>query len=155
MIVFAHTKYKKRFAQFKRGVLILKILIIPGDGIGPEITAATRMAVDAIVAKYQLEIDVQEADCGLARLKRYGTTLRDEDLECAKTVDGVILGPMSIQDYPSPAEGGVHVTATLRSALELYANIRPSYLPPGNSGKSLSDGSRHCTRKLRGFLRRS
>ena len=113
----------------------MKILVVPGDGIGPEITVATLKAVDAIVAKYQLELDVQEADCGLASLKRYGTTLRGEDLERAKTVDGVILGPMSIQDYPSPAEGGVHVTATLRSALELYANIRPSYLRPGIPAK--------------------
>lgn len=106
----------------------MKILVIPGDGIGPEITAATLQVIEALKKKYALDIHLEQADCGLVGLEKHGTTLRDEDIERAKCADGVVLGPMSIQEYPSPAEGGVHVTATLRNELDLYANIRPSYV---------------------------
>jgi isocitrate dehydrogenase (NAD+) len=109
----------------------LKILIMPGDGIGPEITAATRVVIDALAAKYRLDITLEEADSGLVSFKRHGATLRNEDLARAKAADGVILGPMSIQEYPPRDKGGVHVTATLRKELALYANIRPSYVRRG------------------------
>jgi isocitrate/isopropylmalate dehydrogenase len=109
----------------------VKILFVPGDGIGPEITAATLNVVEALQRKFGLDIEIEHADCGLASVKRYGTTLRDEDMERARRADGVVLGPMSIREYPPRDAGGVHVPAAFRRELDLYANIRPSYVRPG------------------------
>ena len=109
----------------------MKILMVPGDGIGPEIAAATLHVVKALEKKFALSVEIEHAECGLASVKRYGTTLRDEDMERARRSDGVVLGPMSIREYPPRDAGGVHVPATFRRELDLYANIRPSYVRPG------------------------
>lgn len=109
----------------------MKLVVVPGDGIGPEITSATMKAIHALERRYGLELDVQELQSGLASLQRHGVTLREEDIEAARAADGVILGPMSVKEYPPPERGGIHVPAHYRSALQLYANVRPAYTRPG------------------------
>lgn len=109
----------------------MKILVVPGDGIGPEITAATLAVVEALDKRFRLDVEIEQAPCGLESVRLYGTTLRDEDMERARRADGVVLGPMSIQEYPDRDKGGVHVPAAFRRELDLYANIRPSYVRPG------------------------
>ena len=109
----------------------MDLLIVPGDGIGPEITAVTTEALRALDRRFNLGLRLREADAGLASFERHGTTLRDEVMDAALAADGVILGPMSTLDYPSPEHGGVPVPATFRRRLELYANIRPSYVRAG------------------------
>jgi len=109
----------------------LDILIVQGDGIGPEITQATLKVTAALQKKYGLDMRLEHADCGLAALKRRGVTVNDEDIERAGKADGVVLGPMSVREYPPVEKGGVNVPATFRTRLELYANIRPSYVRPG------------------------
>jgi isocitrate/isopropylmalate dehydrogenase len=109
----------------------VKILVIPGDGIGPEITQASLAAVSALTDRLGLDLTIEQAPCGLESLGKYGTTLRPEDLERARQADGVILGPMSVRDYPAVNDGGVNVSSVLRQELDLYANIRPSYTRPG------------------------
>jgi len=109
----------------------LDILIVQGDGIGPEITGATLTVVAALQKKFGLDLRLEHADCGLVSLKQRGVTVRDEDIENAKKADGVVLGPMSVREYPPVEQGGVNVPATFRTRLELYANIRPSYVRPG------------------------
>lgn len=102
----------------------MKILVVPGDGIGPEITQASLAALDAVQKKYKLKLDLSEADCGLRSLKKRGVTLRDEDIERARQADGVILGPMSVREYPPPEQGGINVPAQFCTRLGLYTNIR-------------------------------
>ena len=109
----------------------MKILIVQGDGIGPEITGATLTVVGALQKKFGLDLKLDHADCGLVSLKKHGITVRDEDIERAKQADGVVLGPMSVREYPPVDKGGVNVPAAFRTRLELYANIRPSYVRPG------------------------
>ncbi|HET9404225.1 MAG TPA: isocitrate/isopropylmalate family dehydrogenase [Burkholderiales bacterium] len=109
----------------------MDILIVQGDGIGPEITNATLTAVSALRKKFGLDLRLEHADCGLVSLKKHGVTVRDADIESAKKADGVVLGPMSVREYPAVEKGGVNVPATFRMRLELYANIRPSYVRPG------------------------
>ena len=109
----------------------MDILIVPGDGIGPEITRATLTAVEALQKRFSLDLRLEHADCGLASLRKRGVTIRDEDIERARRADGVVLGPMSAREYPAPEKGGINVPATFRTRLELYANIRPSYVRPG------------------------
>ena len=111
--------------------MALDILIVQGDGIGPEITHATLTVVEALQKKFGLDLRLEHADCGLVSLRKRGVTVRDEDIERAKQADGVVLGPMSVREYPAVEKGGVNVPATFRTRLELYANIRPSYVRPG------------------------
>ena len=109
----------------------MDILIVQGDGIGPEITGATLAAMAALQKKFGLDLRLEHADCGLVSLKQRGVTVRDEDIEKAKKADGVVLGPMSVREYPPVEKGGINVPAAFRTRLELYANIRPSYVRPG------------------------
>jgi 3-isopropylmalate dehydrogenase len=103
----------------------MKILVLPGDGIGPEITAATLKVLQVVDTQVGLGLSFEEQDIGLATLKSQGTTLPDTVMERVPQVDGVILGPVSHYEYPSRQEGGINPSGELRVKFELYANIRP------------------------------
>jgi 3-isopropylmalate dehydrogenase len=103
----------------------VKLLLLPGDGIGPEISAATREVLTALDARFGLGIEIEEREIGLASLATAGTTLPGDVLTRIPQVDGVVLGPVSHYDYPPRAQGGINPSAELRTVFELYANIRP------------------------------
>ena len=109
----------------------MRLLLLPGDGIGPEIAAASRRVLDALDARFYLGIELVERDIGFAALDKHGTTLPDDVLAIAREVDGTILGPISHLDYPARDKGGVNVSAAFRGKLDLYANVRPSRTRPG------------------------
>jgi 3-isopropylmalate dehydrogenase len=111
----------------------MDILILSGDGIGPEIAAATRRVLEAADAAFGLGLAFEERDIGFAALKVDGTTLPEPVRERARAVAGVVLGPVSHLDYPPRAEGGLNPSGELRIALDLYANIRPARARPGLS----------------------
>jgi isocitrate/isopropylmalate dehydrogenase len=100
----------------------MRILALPGDGIGPEITAATLRMLDAL----KLDLQVETADIGLKSLADQGSTLPDAVMARIPQVQGVILGPVSHLDYPSRDKGGINPSSELRVKLDLYANIRPN-----------------------------
>jgi 3-isopropylmalate dehydrogenase len=104
----------------------LRILVLEGDGIGPEITAATLTVLEAAQRALPFDIAFERADIGFAALKQHGTTLPDAVVEQAKRADGVILGPVSHNDYPPRDKGGLNPSGELRKRLDLYANIRPA-----------------------------
>ena len=99
--------------------------MLPGDGIGPEISAATRDVLLALDERFGLGIEIEQREIGLASLAAAGTTLTDDVMARVPQVDGVILGPVSHYDYPPRAEGGINPSAELRTVFELYANVRP------------------------------
>jgi Isocitrate/isopropylmalate dehydrogenase len=103
----------------------MRILVLSGDGIGPEITAATTKVLQVVDAQAGLGLKLEEHDIGLATLKSQGTTLPDTVMQRIPQVDGVILGPVSHYEYPSRHEGGINPSGELRVRFELYANIRP------------------------------
>jgi len=104
----------------------VKILILPGDGIGPEIMAATVAALGALNDKFALKLDFEERAVGLKALEAEGSTLSDDLLGRIRDAEGTVLGPADTYAYPPPGDGGVNPSATIRKALDLYANIRPS-----------------------------
>ena len=115
----------------------LKLLCLPCDGIGHEITAATLSVLDTVVSELDLQIFIEHELVGFDSHKKYGTTLRDELLVRAHTeFDGVILGPMSTMDYPSVSEGGRNVSGGFRVGLDLYANVRPAKSRPSIQNKA-------------------
>jgi 3-isopropylmalate dehydrogenase len=108
----------------------MRILVLPCDGIGPEITSAAMAALTAADRKFGLNLSFDYDDVGFVSLEKYGTTLRDEVLEKAKTYDGIILGTQSHADHPAPEKGGRNVSAGFRIGLDLYANVRPARTRP-------------------------
>ena len=109
----------------------MKLLVLPGDGIGPEITRATVDVLDAASRKFDLHLEYEYRDIGFAALEKQGTTLPEGVLERAREVDGILLGPISHLDYPARDKGGVNVSAAVRVKLDLYANVRPARSRPG------------------------
>eukprot|EP00048_Salpingoeca_helianthica_P020940 m.9419 g.9419 ORF g.9419 m.9419 type:complete len:369 (+) comp5409_c0_seq1:35-1141(+) len=105
---------------------VFRVLVCPGDGIGPEITKAAVRALQKATALEGVQVALEYEDVGFASLKTHGTTLREEVLEHARKVDGIILGPQSHASYPPPEQGGRNVSAGFRIGLDLFANIRPA-----------------------------
>jgi isocitrate/isopropylmalate dehydrogenase len=104
----------------------LRLCVMPGDGIGPEITAATLAVLREADRLLQLGLAFEEVTIGHAALKRDGTTFPEAAFESAKAADGIILGPVSHNEYPPVEEGGINPSGALRKRLDLYANIRPA-----------------------------
>ena len=103
----------------------MRFVVLPGDGIGPEISEATIQVLEVLNSKLSLGITFETHEIGLSRLAKDGSTFPDEVLEAARAADGIILGPVSHSDYPARDKGGINGSAHLRVQLDLYANIRP------------------------------
>jgi 3-isopropylmalate dehydrogenase len=108
----------------------MKFLVLPCDGIGPEIVAASVQVLQAANQRFNLGITLDHDLVGFDSLKQHGTTLRQKVLDQARSYDGVILGTQSHADYPAPEKGGRNVSAGFRIGLDLYANVRPARTRP-------------------------
>jgi len=104
----------------------MKIVVMPGDGIGPEIVAATEQVLRLLSDRFALALELERHDIGLAPLAKAGTTFPAEVLERCRAADGIVLGPVSHAQYPPRAQGGINPSGELRIRLDLFANIRPS-----------------------------
>jgi 3-isopropylmalate dehydrogenase len=100
-----------------------RIVLLPGDGIGPEIVAAARRVLDALG-----EFDYEEHLIGGASIDAHGSALTDEVLEACRGADAVLLGAVGGPKWdttdpraPRPEQG----LLGLRKGLGLYANLRP------------------------------
>ncbi len=108
-----------------------KILILPGDGIGPEIVAQAVKVLEKLQGQ-GLDIELDEAPVGGAAIDATGVPLPDETLEKAKAADAVLLGAVGGPKWESldiairPEKG----LLGLRSGLGLFANLRPALLYP-------------------------
>jgi isocitrate/isopropylmalate dehydrogenase len=114
--------------------MTIKLLLLEGDGIGPEITAAARTVLTAADAQFGLNLVFETADIGFTALAAHGPTIPDAVIAQAKVADGVILGPVSHNSYPPAVAGGLNPSGVLRKALDLYANIRPARTRGGFMG---------------------
>jgi homoisocitrate dehydrogenase len=97
----------------------LRILTIPGDGIGREVIPA---AVE-VLRTTGLPLSFEEADAGWTCFQARGTSLPDETLAGARAADAVLFGAVASPSHPVP--GYRSPIVALRRALDLYANIRP------------------------------
>ncbi|MBT6220453.1 MAG: isocitrate/isopropylmalate dehydrogenase family protein [Rhodospirillaceae bacterium] len=111
--------------------MTLKIVTMPGDGIGPEISQATGVVLDAAMERFSLDIELQPDHMGFALLEQEGETFSDRVLEKIRAADGFIMGPNDTINYPPKEEGGRNPTAETRKSLDLFANIRPAVTVPG------------------------
>ncbi len=99
------------------------IVLIPGDGIGPEVCAAARAILDAS----GVAIEWREAQAGQSALDAVGDPLPEATLKAVETADATLKGPTA-----TPKQGGFRsVNVALRQRLNLYANYRPARSLPG------------------------
>lgn len=104
----------------------VRLALLSGDGIGPEISAATKDVLSCLSDKMKLGLTFESIEIGLASLIATGSTFPEPAFEAARACDGIILGPVSHNDYPVRAQGGLNPSGELRKRLDLYANIRPA-----------------------------
>ena len=104
------------------------ILILPGDGIGPEVMAEVRKVIGWFEAKRGLAFEVSEDLVGGAAYDAHGTPLTDATMARAQEVDAVLLGAVGgpkydVLDFSVKPERGL---LRLRKEMDLYANLRPA-----------------------------
>jgi 3-isopropylmalate dehydrogenase len=105
-----------------------KLLILPGDGIGPEVMREVRRVVDWMDRRRRVSFNIEEGLVGGAALDAEGTPCSDETVERAKAADAVLFGSVGGPKWDSMPfdkrpELGV---LRLRKDLGLFANLRPA-----------------------------
>jgi 3-isopropylmalate dehydrogenase len=108
-------------------------LILPGDGIGPEVVREAGKVLRAVERSGSARFELQEETVGGDSIDRFGTPLRDEVLEAAQEADAVLLGAVGGPKWDDPLaavrpEQGL---LRLRKDLGLFANLRPVKVLPG------------------------
>ncbi|QFS84611.1 3-isopropylmalate dehydrogenase [Roseivivax sp. THAF40] len=104
------------------------LLILPGDGIGPEVMAEVRKVIDWLGAKRDMPFDVSEDLVGGCAYDAHGTPLHDDTMAKAQEVDAVLLGAVGGPKYDDldfsvkPERGLLR----LRKEMDLFANLRPA-----------------------------
>ncbi|HLS63871.1 MAG TPA: 3-isopropylmalate dehydrogenase [Ruania sp.] len=108
----------------------IKLAVIGGDGIGPEVTAEGLKVLDTALAGTGTTIEHTDFDLGAGRWHATGETLTDEDLAAISSHDAILLGAVGDPSVPSGVlERGLLLK--LRFALDHYVNLRPSRLYTG------------------------
>ena len=108
------------------------ILILEGDGIGPEIVAEARKVMDCVNDKYNLGLTFENELMGGCAIDVHGVPLADSTLERARQADAILLGAVGGPKWDKldrairPEKGLLKI----RSQLGLYANLRPALLYP-------------------------
>ncbi len=109
------------------------ILILPGDGIGPEIVTEAVKVLDVVHQRFDLGLNMEHALVGGAAYDEFGTPLPDVTMDKARAADAILLGAVggpkwdNLEDRELRPEKGL---LGLRSGLELFGNLRPAILYP-------------------------
>jgi 3-isopropylmalate dehydrogenase len=116
-----------------------EIVVLPGDGIGPEVVSAALRLLGALERRFDLTFAVTELPVGGTSIDEHGLPLLPEVLERCRSSDAVLLGAVggprwdtTDPDAPRPEQG----LLGLRKGLELFANLRPVRVSPALIGES-------------------
>ena len=115
-----------------------KILLLPGDGIGPEVVAQAKNVLLHLRDQYGLKIELEEAFIGGSAYDEYKNPLPDETLKLAQASDAILLGAVGGPKYEAieralrPEKG----LLLIRAELDLFANLRPAILYKSLAGAS-------------------
>src|SRR4029453_14961523 len=104
------------------------ILLLPGDGIGPEVVSAAAAVLRAVAARFSHDFDLHEAHIGAAALRRGLPPLPDDTLAAARASQAILLGAVGDPEFDKGDSSRRPETALLaiRRELKLYANLRPA-----------------------------
>lgn len=109
----------------------MKLAVLPGDDIGPEITDATLTVLRKADQVHGLGLVFDIHEVGMTVHRQLGTTLPDPVLAAVLAADGILLGPGGMTEYPPASEGGINIPGRIRKEADLYANVRPARSRPG------------------------
>ena len=112
------------------------ILVLPGDGIGPEVTGAAQQVLDAVASKWRHTINYATDLVGGSAIDAYGTPLRDETVAAARSADAVLFGAVGGPKWDNADVRPEAAILGLRKGMGVYANIRPVKSYPGLEGSS-------------------
>ncbi|MCR6651173.1 MAG: 3-isopropylmalate dehydrogenase [Cellvibrionaceae bacterium] len=109
-----------------------KIILLPGDGIGPEIVAEARKVLEKVDSLFGLDLSFESDLIGGAALDEYGVPLADSTLDRCRSADAILMGSVGGPkwDHFEPALRPEKGLLRLRYDLGLYANLRPAILYP-------------------------
>src|SRR5687767_14295261 len=112
---------------------MLTILLLPGDGIGPEVVAAAERVLLAVGDKFHHHFTLTSGAIGGAALKQGLPPLPDATLDAARRADAILLGAVGDPAYDTahPSERPEAALLKVRRELGLYANLRPARVWPG------------------------
>lgn len=114
----------------------MKLAVIGGDGIGPEVTAEALKVLRAV----RDDIDATEFNLGADRYLETGDILTDEDLESLKSYDVILLGAIGAPGKVAPGILERELLLKLRFALDHHVNLRPSKLYPSSTSPLANPG---------------
>ncbi len=109
------------------------VAVLPGDGVGPEVTEVARRCVDAVGGRRGFTVSWRECPLGAKHYLATGEVLPDAALAELRAADAILLGAVGSPDVP-PGVLERGLLLRLRAELDLYVNLRPSKLRPGVTG---------------------
>ena len=107
-----------------------KILILPGDGIGQEVTASAVEVLNFIVEKFNLQFSISSMEVGGTAYDKFGSPIPDFVLNAAKEANAVLFGAVGGPKWDNLGwdDRPENALLTLRKELNLFANLRPAFL---------------------------
>lgn len=110
----------------------LKLLVLPGDGVGVEVIPAAIKVLKVCAEKYSVSLEIHEDLVGGASVRAHGVNLRDSVLDLAKNSDAVLLGCVGGPEWENEplSRRPERALLTLRKELGLFANLRPVFAWP-------------------------
>ena len=115
-----------------------RVVLLPGDGIGPEITAVARQLLEAVSQRFGFSLSFSEHPIGGSAIDATGDPLPEATLDACKTADAVLLAAIGSPRFDTlPREQRPETgLLRLRSGMELFANLRPVTIVPALIGAS-------------------
>jgi 3-isopropylmalate dehydrogenase len=100
----------------------VRVVVLPGDGVGPEVAAEARRAL----ARLAPDVELEERLLGGAAIRATGSPLPDETLEACKASDAVLKAPVGDPEFDAADVRPEQGLLRLRAELDVYANLRPA-----------------------------
>ncbi|WP_339747410.1 3-isopropylmalate dehydrogenase [uncultured Maricaulis sp.] len=113
-----------------------QIVLLPGDGVGPEVTAVARAAMASVAAICGFRLTFSEHAIGGASIDQYGAPLTPQALAACQASDAIFLGAVGGPKWDQAVSRPEAGLLALRKALQVYANLRPVSVHPALAGKS-------------------
>jgi 3-isopropylmalate dehydrogenase len=110
---------------------VTRIVVLPGDGIGPEVAAEARLCLELVSERFGLGFTFEEHDFGGAAIDRHGVPLPESTLAACTGADAILLGAVGGPRWDDAKERPEIGLLKLRKALGLFANLRPARIMPG------------------------
>lgn len=112
---------------------VFKIAVLPGDGVGPEVTGAAVSVLRKIAENYDYQFDFSYADFGAIAIEKTGNPLPDKTLDLCKKSDAILFGAIGDPKYDNDTTAKIRPEQgllKLRKSLNLFSNLRPVKIYP-------------------------